>query len=419
MANTRKRKKNHSAAPGVVTALMVLFLIGMIVCVMWIMAKQKKKDSNGALLDIAEQTNPGSASEVTTTEQTASDIQTTTTEQLPPGSVTGITLSFYSATMNPGDDPIKPAVTVLPENAEDPSVVWATSDPLVAEVDDSGSITPVGGGTCVIRVTSVNNPSVSADVRVTVNGKSTGTDPESTTPSEATSSSSSASASGATSQTAPPASSSSQSAVSSSKTTVTTVSASRTTSATVTTPAAQRDDIEVINGITYVQGVLIANKTYSLPSSYDPGALDPTALAAFKEMAAAAKKDGMTLNICSGYRSYAFQKQLYNNYCKRDGQTAADRYSARPGHSEHQTGLAMDINHAGSSFDKTPEAKWLAENCWKYGFIIRYPKGKEEITGYKYESWHVRYLGKDWAKIIYDSGLTLEEYFGITSKYAD
>ena len=95
----------------------------------------------------------------------------------------------------------------------------------------------------------------------------------------------------------------------------------------------------------------------------------------------------------------------------------ADTYSARAGHSEHQTGLAMDINNASDSFNNTKEAKWIAENCYKYGFILRYPQGKQDITGYKYESWHVRYLGRELAKEVHDSGLTLEEFLCIDSKY--
>ena len=179
-----------------------------------------------------------------------------------------------------------------------------------------------------------------------------------------------------------------------------------------------RREITVRDGITYVNGVLIANKTYSLPSTYAPNGLTAEFSTAFAKMQAAAKQDKMTLGICSGYRSYSYQATLYNNYVARDGKAAADTYSARPGHSEHQTGLAADINYAGDSFNNTPEAKWLAENCYKYGFIIRYPKGKESITGYKYEGWHVRYLGEELAKLVYDSGLTLEEYFAIDSKYS-
>ena len=170
--------------------------------------------------------------------------------------------------------------------------------------------------------------------------------------------------------------------------------------------------------ITYIDGILIANKTYPLPSTYNPG-IDPTANAHLQEMFAAAKEDGLDLFIRSGFRSYSTQKTLYNNYVARDGKAEADRYSARPGHSEHQTGLGFDINRADMSFEGTPEAIWLAENCYKYGFIIRYPKGKEHITGYIYEPWHIRYLGVDTATAVYNSGLSLEEYLGITSKYQD
>lgn len=183
---------------------------------------------------------------------------------------------------------------------------------------------------------------------------------------------------------------------------------------TVTTP---KNTIVKKNGVTYVNGILIANKTYGLPSTYNPGGLTKATYNAFLEMKRAAAKDGINLWICSGFRSYSTQSWLYNSYVNRDGRAKADTYSARPGHSEHQTGLAMDINNASSSFNNTREARWLANNCWKYGFIIRYPNGKQSITGYKYESWHVRYLGKDMAKKVYNSGLCLEEYLGITSRY--
>ena len=176
-------------------------------------------------------------------------------------------------------------------------------------------------------------------------------------------------------------------------------------------------NITVKNGITYVNGILIANKSYSLPSSYDPGAILPEAMSAFNTLKADGARNGLSYWITSGYRSYTYQKTLYNNYAARDGYAKADTYSARPGHSEHQTGLGIDINVAGDSFGYTPESKWLAANCWRYGFIIRYPKGKQDITGYKYEPWHVRYLGKSLAKEVFDSGLTLEEFLCIDSKY--
>lgn len=183
-------------------------------------------------------------------------------------------------------------------------------------------------------------------------------------------------------------------------------------------PAKPTNGIEVIDGITYVQGILIANKTYALPSIYNPGT-DDEAYNALDEMQSAAAKEGIVLYVVSGFRDYDTQEAIYNNYVSYDGKANADRYSARPGHSEHQTGLAFDLNELEESFGETREGKWLAANAHKYGFIIRYPKGKEHITGYMYEPWHVRYLGKDIATKVYNSGLTLEEYLGITSQYQD
>lgn len=172
------------------------------------------------------------------------------------------------------------------------------------------------------------------------------------------------------------------------------------------------------NGITYVDGIMIVNKTYSLPNTYNPGN-EKVALDAFEKLKAAAEKDNISLWIASGFRSYQEQVDLYNQYVQRDGKKAADIYSARPGYSEHQTGLTFDVNNASEEFNDTAEAKWLEENAYKYGFIIRYPKGKQDITGYSYESWHIRYLGTDKAKLIHDSGKCIEEYYNITSKYKD
>ena len=177
-------------------------------------------------------------------------------------------------------------------------------------------------------------------------------------------------------------------------------------------------EIEEEDGLTYIDGILIANKTYSLPKTYAPG-VDTEANNALKSMFAGASKEGVSLWVTSGYRSYETQSTLYNNYVARDGKEEADRYSARAGHSEHQTGLAFDLNSLEQSFGQTKEGKWLADNCHKYGFIIRYPEGKEEITGYMYEPWHVRYIGVDKATEVYESGLCLEEFLNITSAYED
>lgn len=175
--------------------------------------------------------------------------------------------------------------------------------------------------------------------------------------------------------------------------------------------------IETIDGFTYVNGILIVNKTYPLPKDFDPGTLHPDAKAAFDTMREAAAAEGLKLRIISGYRPYSQQDSTYHNYAKRDGKELADRYSARPGHSEHQSGLAMDINSLQQSFGESPEGLWLAAHCAEYGFILRYGADKEDSTGFMYEPWHLRYLGTEIATAVQASGLSLEEYLGISSVY--
>lgn len=176
--------------------------------------------------------------------------------------------------------------------------------------------------------------------------------------------------------------------------------------------------IEQNNGMTFVDDILIVNKTYSLPADYDPG-VSQVALNAFNEMAEAAAADGISLWINSGYRSYQEQEELYNGYASERGTEAADEVSSRPGHSEHQTGLAFDVNDTSFGFANSPEADWLNAHCAEYGFIIRFPEGKDKYTGYTYEPWHIRYLGTKLAKKVTESGLCLEEYLDITSEYAE
>lgn len=141
---------------------------------------------------------------------------------------------------------------------------------------------------------------------------------------------------------------------------------------------------------------------------------------ALATMFAAARRDNVVLMLSSGYRSYSYQVNLYNGYVASQGQAAADQASARPGHSEHQTGLAADIEPADrqceieTCFATTLAGQWLAVNAWKYGFIIRYPADKVAITGYEYEPWHVRYVGVDLSTEMHNSGVeTLEEFFGL------
>ena len=173
--------------------------------------------------------------------------------------------------------------------------------------------------------------------------------------------------------------------------------------------------------------LILVNKYNYVTQDYIPENLEPidTAYArsgmqlvseaknAFEELSQKAKEDGMTILATSSYRSYDYQVNLYNNYVETDGKQAADTYSARAGYSEHQTGLAVDVYNGVipyTSFEETEEFTWMQQNAYKYGFILRFPEDKTNITGYQYESWHYRYVGKEIAEEIYKNNLTLEEY---------
>lgn len=179
------------------------------------------------------------------------------------------------------------------------------------------------------------------------------------------------------------------------------------------------ENIELPSEPTFVNGILLANKQHPLPATYAPGE-NKEARAAFESLRLEALKEKLDLTAFSTYRDFARQQVLYKGYVAKDGQEAADRYSARPGFSEHQTGLAFDIGEAGEqehwaseTFGDTDGGKWLKDNAHRFGFILRYPEGAEQITGYMHESWHFRYVGNDIAMEIYTKGITLEEYLGI------
>lgn len=168
----------------------------------------------------------------------------------------------------------------------------------------------------------------------------------------------------------------------------------------------------------YASGILIMNKQHCADTAFAPGKRS-SMNQALKDLISAAKEEGVYLSDFSDYRSYYTQEGLYNRYVAADGEEEANRYSAKPGCSEHQSGYAVDIGGADKSkwaettFDTTQEAQWLEQNAPTYGFVKRYLPDKEEITGYIHESWHYRYVGKIAPKI-QQSGKTIEEYFGIT-----
>jgi LAS superfamily LD-carboxypeptidase LdcB len=166
---------------------------------------------------------------------------------------------------------------------------------------------------------------------------------------------------------------------------------------------------------TVVDGILIVNKKNPVSAEYAPGE-DPEAVAALKRMISDMQDAGLDVSDSySGYRTYETQKSLYENYVLNYGKDEADTFSARPGYSEHQTGLAFDLkNSAGELLESSKEAAWIQEHCAEYGFIIRFPDGKEDITGYMYEPWHVRYVGSaSVAAEIMDANSTLEEYLSV------
>jgi len=174
--------------------------------------------------------------------------------------------------------------------------------------------------------------------------------------------------------------------------------------------------------------LVLVNKYYQLAENFVPAnlkeihadyhigdgklyLLDETALNAFIEMAEAARVEGIELRILSAYRSFSLQQSLYNAYVERDGFEKAEQYSARAGHSEHQTGLAVDVNLLSQDFESLPEFLWLRDNSYKFGYILRYKQGYEWETGYMYEPWHYRYVGKEVAKNIFEEDITFDRYY--------
>ena len=239
---------------------------------------------------------------------------------------------------------------VFPENSYNSEVEYLTSDEKVAVVDNEGNITAKSSGKCDIKIKTKAEPVIEVNIPVTVRNKEQSFDRNNQTSNE--------------------------------------------------------------GEVTYINGVLVVNKKYGVPSSYNPG-VNQTALNAYYSLKADANSVGFSMPLLSGFRSYNTQVGLYNRYVSAYGQATADTFSARPGHSEHQTGLAFDVGSIDNNYGNTAGGKWLANNCYKYGFIIRYPKGKQNITGYQYEPWHIRYLGNPLATEVHNSGLCLEEYLGI------
>ena len=175
---------------------------------------------------------------------------------------------------------------------------------------------------------------------------------------------------------------------------------------------------EIKDGILYVDGVMLVNKSFGLPSDFG-GGMDGATMEAYYKLATAGWNAGMDIVTVTEYRSYREQELLYEYWSEVAGEGPDTKSAVKAGHSEHQTGLAMDINSTDRSFAETAEAKWLSDHCAEYGFILRYPENKEDSTGCSWEPFHIRYVGTDLAGKLYNKGdwITMEEYFGVPSEY--
>ena len=296
----------------------------------------------------------------TTTDPSVTTTAVTTTALTVPENKSDFKLDKQAVYISVGEKDM-PRVLEYPDGTYEADERWSSSDPSIATVDSYGHITGVSPGVCSVTLKSAADPSQEVQIKVTVRGDST--DNNSTSP--------------------------------------------QSNRAEAPTPSV--DDTE---GLTYVNGILIVNKEYGLPATYAPK-MNELCYQQFSQLSSAAAKEGLKIYLGSGYIAYKDQEKIYNGDVEKYGESLADTFSARPGHAESQTGLSIDCNTADSAFGYTAEAAWLAQHAHEYGFIIRYPLGKDNITGYQYQPWHIRYVGSTVAERIYKSGVCLEEYLGV------
>lgn len=393
----RKKVSKETFRKRQLTAVFVIAFILLLIIVLF--AKACSKDSVKKSGD----TNVKNKAAVTTTtsvdDTAVTTAPTTTTAAVTepttpdPNDTNSFQLDKYTVYVDIGGTDM-PFVQGYPDGSSEADELWSSDNEAVATVDAYGHITGVSPGECYVILRSAKDQTKEAYVKVVVADSNNG-------------------AAAATTD------ANGQEGAAEATESVTTLSSNaKEPQSAAEAPAPSKIDDPSLHYETFSgEPVLIVNKSYAMNPDKEPGTLEATTAAQFDKLAQAAAADGLTLWVASGFRSYSYQDQIYNNYVNMSGQATADTFSARPGHSEHETGLAIDVNDPSDAFNNTAEAAWLAEHCWDYGFIIRYPKDKQDITGYKYESWHIRYVGTKLSKELQKNGLTMEEYFNLTSKY--
>ena len=381
----RKRVTKKMLRRRQLTALAVIFFI--IVMIILLATKgcspepkeSSSEDESSTTIPIITDAVEPETTEPETTQPVTTEPETTevpTADPNDPNTITKIELTDHEFYLEVGQQAMS-MVTMYPLESTELGEIWTSSDEKVATVDEYGLITAISPGTCFVTVQSENNPSVDAVIRVNVTDSGYVDDYYAGQTSDRSREKD-----------------------------------SDTSRLQLLADEAKAPPVYADEGLTYIKDILIVNKEYGLPPNFAPG-LEDICSEQFERLSEDAAEEGLNIYIGSAYRSYFEQIDIFNEYVTEYGVNESDTFSARPGHSEHQTGLTIDCNTIDDAFGETDEAKWLAEHAHEYGFIIRYPLGKEDITGYQYEPWHIRYVGYTVAKEMYKSGECLEEYLGL------
>ena len=346
------------------------------------------------------------------TTQTVSATKTETEQTTQKIVITGISSELEKSQEVQVGATVQLSCTLSPEKAESQykNILWSSTDQTIATVDQNGTVTGVSNGICTIVATSENNPDITFKYTITVSGGSNKVTKATTiyiSTSEFTTTTTT------TPPTLPVATAPPNTVAPQDSVDTTTVPESESEVVTTTTTAIAQP--------TYINGILLVNSEHPLPADYVPDSSQVSGSygllsyvqQAFDTMSTDANAEGVSLYINRGYVSYLDQEAIFEDaFFKYSDQSYVIHYYDEAGYSDSQTGLSILLNSADNTFDDTAEAQWVANNCYKYGFIVRYPQGKEGSTNHQYRSYQIRYVGVDVATAIHQGSLSLEEYLG-------